>query len=90
MVEIRVKYFYSCVALKYSFDILVFYLSTSIFCYFILLFDYISERNIVLYTPLHIFYSYNYYTLSKYNEILKILKCDTLLKIKTKLTKLNW
>ncbi len=47
------KYIYSSAVLNYSFEVLVLYLSISLFCYFILLLHYISEENIVHFTPLH-------------------------------------
>ncbi len=65
------KYIYLSTVLKYKFEELVLYLSTSIFCYFKLL-HHISEGNIVLFTPLQLsdnlsyFLDSDYYT--KYNQ----------------------
>ncbi len=42
------------------------YLSISIFCYFILLLHYISEANIVLFTPLQLFDNFSYYVIAYY------------------------
>ena len=50
--RINAQYIYSSTVLKYNSHILVLYLSISIFCYFILLFHYSLEGNIILFTPL--------------------------------------
>ncbi len=55
------KYIYLSTVLKYSFEVLVLYLSVSIFCYFILLLNQTSEANIVLFTPLHLFDNFSYF-----------------------------
>ena len=56
------KYIYSSTVLKYNFELLVLYLSISVWCYFILPLHYISEGNIVLSTPLHLFDSFSYFS----------------------------
>ncbi len=51
------KYIHSSTVLQYNFDILVLYLSISIFCYCLLQLCYISETNIV---PLHLSDNFSY------------------------------
>ncbi len=55
------KLIHSCTVLKYNFEVLVLYLSISLFCYFILLLKYMSEVNSVLFTPIHLFDSFCYF-----------------------------
>ncbi len=56
----RWKYIYSAV-LEYKFEVLVFHLSMLISRYFILLLQYISEGNIVLFTSLHLSDNFGYF-----------------------------
>lgn len=49
------KYIYSSYVLKYNFKVFVLQLSIPILCYFILL--YIWDGNIVLFTPLYIYFT---------------------------------
>ena len=58
----RQRAIYSSTVLKYNFEVLVLYLSISMWCYFILPLHYISEENIVLSTPLHLFDSFSYFS----------------------------
>uniref|UniRef100_A0A3B4T3M2 TNFR-Cys domain-containing protein n=1 Tax=Seriola dumerili TaxID=41447 RepID=A0A3B4T3M2_SERDU len=54
------KYFYSGSVNQYNFEVLVLNLSIYILCYFLLQLHYISDGNIVLSTPLHLFDSFSY------------------------------
>ncbi len=65
------KYIYSSTALKYNFEVFVLYLSISLFCYFILLLNYISEANIVLFTPLHLFDNFSYSLLCRFRLMIQ-------------------
>ncbi len=50
--------------LRYNFEVLVLYLCISLFCYFthtFILLCCISEADIVLYTPLHLFDNFSYF-----------------------------
>lgn len=51
--------------LMHSFEVLVLFLSISVLWYSMLLLNHISEGNIVLPTPLHLFDSFSYYLLSR-------------------------
>ncbi len=67
------KYIYSRIVLKYNFEVLVLHLIISIFCYFILLLHFISEGNIVLFTPLLLFDSYSYELLFRVVFYIKLM-----------------
>ncbi len=54
------KYIYSGAVFKYKTEVLVLNLNIYILCNFILLFHYISEANIVLFTSLHLSDSFSY------------------------------
>uniref|UniRef100_A0A3B4YX93 TNFR-Cys domain-containing protein n=1 Tax=Seriola lalandi dorsalis TaxID=1841481 RepID=A0A3B4YX93_SERLL len=54
------KYLYSGSVYQYNFEVLVLNLSIYILCYFLLQLHYISDGNIVLSTPLHLFDSFSY------------------------------
>ena len=58
VLEICTKYIHSSTVLKYKFEGLVLYLSIFFLCHFLLLLHYISEGNIVLFTPYFYLASY--------------------------------
>ncbi len=57
VVECKYKYIYSSTVLKCNFEIFVLYLSISTLCCFILMFHYISEENMILFTSLDVYIS---------------------------------